>query len=431
MNVGYAERIWDEPRFLGRLLGYTKLRPLHDRWIRDCWDRKRLSCIMAYRGSYKTTSVIIVGIIRHLLFFPDARILIIRKTFTDAANVVKTISAAFDKPLLKALFYEVHGVTPEKTVDGNGRLSFAFKTTATPEANLAAYGIGTAITGTHADVIIADDIVTLDDRVSEAKRNATKEYLKEVLANIADPDSVRIICGTPWHRNDAFSEIGKLCEIKKYPIEEYSMLTPEEEAEKRRATSPFLWACNYSLEFISDESLMFQDPLWGPFDPESWRTMPVTAHLDAAYGGEDTCALTVMAGDHVIGFSHEGHVQGWYEAVAEKYRFYRCREILLETNSDKGYVAKDLRDLGLNTRTYAERDNKAIKISTYLYGAWRSLIWDEGTDPLYMNQILDYRPAGGGHDDAPDSAAVLCRERARNRGQASEETLDWLFGRGA
>lgn len=430
MNLAYAERIRDEPRVLGRLLGYDKLRPLHDKWIRDCWDHKRLSCIMAYRGSYKTTSVIIVGIIRYLLFFPDSRILIIRKTFTDAARVVRAVSAAFDKPLVKTLFYEVHGIPPKKKIDSDGRLSFNFKSTNTPEANLNAFGIGTTITGTHADVIVADDIVNLDDRVSHAARETTKEYLREVLANVADPGSTQIICGTPWHPNDAFSEIAKICEIQKYPIEKYSMLTPEEEAEKRRATNPFLWACNYSLEFIADETLMFQEPNWGPFDLESWRTVPVTAHVDCAYGGDDACAMTVMAGDHVTGFLHKGHVQGWYPFIAEQYRKYRCREILLETNSDKGYVAKDLREMGLSTRTYSERDNKVIKISTYLYGAWKGLVWDEGTDPEYMEQILYYKPDSGCHDDAPDSAAVLCRARSGSA-PASKETLDWLFGRGA
>jgi hypothetical protein len=430
MNLPYADRIRDEPRLLGRLLGYDRLLPLHDQWIRDCWDAQKLSCIMAYRGSYKTTSVIIVGIIRYLLFFPNTRILVIRKTFTDASKVLKTISAAFDKPVLKALFYEVHGIVPRKTVDGNGQLSFNFKNTITPETNLTAYGIGTSITGTHADVIVADDVVNLDDRVSRAARDTTKEYLREVLANIADPHSTRIICGTPWHQNDAFSEIGKICEIKKYPIEHFNMLTPEEEAEKRRATNPFLWACNYSLEFIADESLMFQEPKWGAFDPEAWRTMPVTAHVDCAYGGDDTCAMTIGAGNHMIGFLHEGHVQGWYNFIAKKYHYYHCRYILLETNSDKGYVAKDLRELGLNTRTYAERDNKVIKISTYLYGAWPDLIWDEGTDHAYMEQILDYKPDNGtGHDDAPDSASVLCRERSR-RVSLSQDNIDFFARRG-
>jgi hypothetical protein len=431
VNAAYASYIRDEPRRLGYLLGYDKLLPRHDEWIRYCWDTKGSRALMAYRGSYKTTAIVTVGIIRRLLFFPDTRILVIRKTFTEAAKIVKAISGCFDKPLLKALFADIHGDPPKKTLDGDGRLSFSFKSAVTPEANLTAYGITASITGVHADVIIADDIIGLEDRVSQAERESVKEHIREIAANIIDPGALTIWLGTKWAQGDGWDVIGEFTEIRKYPVEKYNFLPPEEIEEKRRRLTPFLFAVNYSLELMADESLMFQEPRRGPFDPESWRTMPVLAHLDCAYGGGDTCALTVMAGDHLIGFLHEGHVQGWYEAVADVYRRYHCREILLETNSDKGYVAKDLRGLGLNTRTYAERDNKAIKISTYLYGAWKDLVWDEGTDPAYMNQILDYRPGGTGHDDAPDSAAVLCRERDRGMGQASKEALDWLFGRGA
>jgi hypothetical protein len=431
MNTAYAERIRDEPRRLGYLLGYDKLLPLHDKWIRETWDTKGSHALMAYRGSYKTTAVVTVGVIRRLLFFPDSRILIIRKTYTEAAKIIKAISACFDKPLLKALFKDIYDKVPKKKVDGDGRLSFNFKSTATPEANLTAYGIGTAITGAHADVIIADDIIGLEDRVSQAERESVKEHIREIAANIIDPGALTIWLGTKWAQGDGWDVIEEFTEINKYPVETCNFLPPEEIEEKRRRLTPFLFAVNYSLELMADESLMFQEPRWGTFDLESWRTMPVRAHLDCAYGGDDTCALTIMAGDHVIGFLHEGHVQGWYETIEEKYRKYRCREILLETNSDKGYVARDLRGLGLSTRTYAERDNKAIKISTYLYGAWKDLIWDRETDAGYMNQILDYRPGGRSHDDAPDSAAVLCRERVRGAGAASDKALNWLLGRGA
>ena len=47
-----------------------------------------------------------------------------------------------------------------------------------------------------------------------------------------------------------------------------------------------------------------------------------------------------------------------------------------------------------------------------------------------MEQILYYKPDSGCPDDAPDSAAVLCRARSGSA-PASKETLDWLFGRGA
>jgi hypothetical protein len=430
--MGYALKVRDEPRLLGRLLGYDRLLPLHDKWIRECWDTKGSHALMAYRGSYKTTSVVTVGIIRYLLFFPNARILVIRKTFTEADKIIRAVSAAFDKPAVKALFYEVHGVHPHKTVCGDGRLSFSFKSTITPEANLTAYGITASITGAHADVIIADDIIGFEDRSSRAERESVKEHIMEIAANIIDPASLTIWLGTKWAQGDGWDVIEKFTEIKKYPVEKYNFLPEEEIEEKRRRLTPFLFAVNYSLELMADESLMFQDPKWGPFDLKSWLAMPVIAHLDCAYGGTDACALTIMAGNHMIGFLHEGHVQGWYKTIVEKYRMYHCRSILLETNSDKGYVARDLRNLGLNTRTYAERDNKAIKISTYLYGAWKDLVWDEGTDQDYMEQILDYRHDGAGHDDAPDSAAVLCREAfgGSRRESLSKDHIDFFTRRG-
>jgi hypothetical protein len=118
VNLAYAGRVRDEPRLLGRLLGYDKLTPLHDRWIRECWDTMGSHALMAYRGSYKTTAVVTVGIIRYFLFFPDSRILVIRKTFTEAAKIVKAVSAAFDSPILNALFHESHGIAPRKTAGG-------------------------------------------------------------------------------------------------------------------------------------------------------------------------------------------------------------------------------------------------------------------------------------------------------------------------
>jgi hypothetical protein len=427
MNRDYALKVRDTPRLLGHLLGYTKLRPLHDQWIHETWDTPGSHALMAFRGSYKTTAVVIVGIIRYLLFYPDTRIFIIHKTYTDAAKVVHAVSSAFDKPTIKALFHEVHGIVPHKTVDNDGRLSFNFKEKSTLEANLTAYGIRTAITGSHADVIIADDIIGLEDRVSRAERDAVKERIRELAANIIDPAALTIWLGTKWAQGDGWEVIETFTEIKKYPVSTYNFLPPEAIEEKRKRLTPFLFAVNYELELLSDESLMFQDPHWGVFAPESWRTMAVTAQLDAAYGGEDTCALTIRAGNQMIGFLHQGHVQHWYDFIAAQYRKYHCREILIETNADKGYVARDLREYSLSVRTYAERDNKVIKISTYLYGAWADLVWDENTDPRYMEQILDYRPGGGGHDDAPDSAAVLCRERARG-GAMDKENLAWLWG---
>ena len=52
--------------------------------------------------------------------------------------------------------------------------------------------------------------------------------------------------------------------------------------------------------------------------------------------------------------------------------------------------------------------NKHMKIVTYLKSIWKDVIFVEGTDQEYIDQICDYFEDAE-HDDAPDSAASLAR----------------------
>ena len=87
----------------------------------------------------------------------------------------------------------------------------------------------------------------------------------------------------------------------------------------------------------------------------------------------------------------------------------------MEDNGDKGYSARDLNDAGIKTKTYHESMNKHLKIATFLYANWSRVQWLDpnlpgglGTDPMYLEQIYDYRE-GIEPDDAPDSGASLIR----------------------
>lgn len=59
-------------------------------------------------------------------------------------------------------------------------------------------------------------------------------------------------------------------------------------------------------------------------------------------------------------------------------------------------------------RAYPEKMNKYLKISTYLRKWWGDVEILEGTDREYLSQIMDYTEDAE-HDDAPDSAACICR----------------------
>ena len=53
-------------------------------------------------------------------------------------------------------------------------------------------------------------------------------------------------------------------------------------------------------------------------------------------------------------------------------------------------------------------------MKTWLKKWWKQIRIHGATDPEYLAQILDYSP-NAAHDDAPDSAACLCRALERGR----------------
>ncbi len=140
------------------------------------------------------------------------------------------------------------------------------------------------------------------------------------------------------------------------------------------------------------------------------------AHIDASYGGEttkDTTAFTIfkkLDDGSIIGFGKmwEQHVDKCLTEIYLLLEKYRTGTILLETNADKGYLAKDIQKSGKPVRTYHESQTNSLKISTHLRANWSNIKWIDDTDPNYLNQILDFQE-GTEPDDCPDSAASLLR----------------------
>lgn len=136
------------------------------------------------------------------------------------------------------------------------------------------------------------------------------------------------------------------------------------------------------------------------------------AHVDASYGGSDFTAFTCgkRHGDklYLYGKLWNAHVDTVTDFIAQKTHELRCAPIYLETNADKGYLGREFRRAGEQIRLYNEFQNKFFKIATFLRKWWPNIVFLEGTDRAYISQILSYTEAAE-HDDAPDSAACVCR----------------------
>jgi hypothetical protein len=408
------EKLKKYPHKLGWFYGYDRLSDIHSEWIKYIWTAKEDRALQAFRGSYKTTALIIIGTIWYLLFNPDDRILLARKDYTNAADALGEIIRLYKRQETLYLYDKLYGIKNfELTVERKDMITLPTKTKNTKEGSITACGIKTSIVGRHYDRILNDDIITEEDRASKAERKHTARFIRE-LVNIIDPGKPQCFIGTPWHPDDGWT---LLPTPKKYQLGSVQIvgLTPEIIAKKKARTTSSLWAANYELKHIADEDRIFPDPQCVDW-PEEAR--PV-AWLDPAYSGKNTTALTMIAkynqSIYVRGWVWPNDVQEVYGEIIEVLKKYKNGTLYDESNADKGYSARDLRN-GTSEREpwpvvieRHEKENKHIKIVSYAKQYWQDLYFATDCQADYINQILDYRE-GEEPDDAPDSLASLLRE---------------------
>lgn len=417
--------IRDNPHILGWIAGMKDLTPLHSEWIKYIWTSPKSRALMAHRYSFKSSAIVYIGSVWYLLFNPEDRIAIVRKTHNDACEGVGAITKIMQQPEIRELFRFAHGEYPEFTKKRIDAIDFTFKRSKTPEGSISGFGLNSQFTGKHFDFILCDDISTLDDRLSKAEREFTMAIWRELSTNIIGPGKLCCYVGTPWTAEGVESIIPT---PKKYSIKECNILSPEQIEEKRAGTTPALFSVNYLLEYMSSEEQIFKDPQW-----EDWQYTGIEttyAHVDAAYGGKDYNALTICARRkdgklQSVGFLYPGSIADRIEDIKEKCKLYKVKKIYVENQSDKGWTLSMLRHAGLNAHGYDENMKKEHKIATFGLELWGTTVWDSATDGMYLSQITDWtEELGKGHDDAPDSFSSLVRMKYSKKG-ASGERWRW------
>ena len=396
----------EHPALIGRMVGFDKLRDdLHGGWLRSMLLGNDDMTLQAHRGSYKTTCLS-VALSTMLMLWPDKTIIFLRKTDADVVEVVKQVQGILAGEVYGGLSREIYGSTLTLPQATGTQITTSIYCAPRGASQLLGIGIGGSLTGKHADIIITDDIINLADRVSRAERERTKSIYQE-LQNVRNPGGRIINTGTPWHPDDAF---GLMPTAERFDCYTTGLLTEDKLAQLRQSMAPSLFAANYELRHIAAEGALFaSSPEW--VDDES-HIYDGIAHIDAAYGGEDYTALTCgrRVGDTIYLFGRlwRSHVDTVMDAALTECDRLRCQPIYMETNGDKGYLSREIKRRGYTTRPYPERMNKYAKIATFLRKWWGNVVFLAGTDPDYVAQIMDYTEDAE-HDDAPDSAACVCR----------------------
>ena len=372
LNKRILERFIEKPHLFGKLiLGYDRLSEIHSEWIRMAWiENKGDVHIQAHRNSYKSTSVVIVGIILYLIFNPQATILLLRKTHKSAEEVVVAIKKQFvENEKLKAIYTEVLGIRDfHVKPDPRSVLELPTKSSITVEPSLSGRGITSkGRTGSHYSIAVVDDAITIEDRYSEPTRIGTINAIQE-LKNIVPSASGgrKIYVGTTFHPEDASMTV--MPTPNKYPIGSIDIVgfdKDSEELKNMRKNDPSLYACNYELEHIKTSALFgdikytdewIPDGCIGAIDP-SWSGTHYTGFA-MAYAEEGKVTAKIFAWIDSI-----EDCMGKIVSLANE---FNCGTIYVENNGDKGASARELSELYPAVQEYRAEINKHVRIVKYV-----------------------------------------------------------------
>ena len=393
-----------KPASFGRLVGFTKLTDLHNAWILDMLKGEGDRTLQAHRASYKTTCVSI-ALALIIILLPNKRTLFLRKTDADIKEIIKQVQKILKDPHTQYFVQCIYGVNLKLTVESATEINTNLTTDIRGTSQLVGMGCGSSITGKHFDRIFTDDIVNVNDRVSKAERDRTKLVYQE-LQNIKNRDGRIFNTGTPWHKDDCFAIMP---EAKKFDCYSTGLISDEQLEVIKKSMTRSLFAANYELRHIAAEDVIFQNPQTGA-DPS--EVEQGDCHIDAAYGGEDFSAFTIVKKQgnifYVYGRLWQKNIDDCLDEIQRLRAQFNAGKIYCEDNGDKGYLAKELRNRGERAIIYHENMHKFIKITTYLKAEWENVKFVAGTDKAFIDQICDYNE-NAAHDDAPDSLASQIR----------------------
>lgn len=413
--------LWERPIEIGHWVGFKDLSDLHNDWLRMFLYSSDDLTVQGHRGSFKTTTLSLF-LAEHIIVAPNETTTFFRKTGSDVSEVLQQTANILRAGCIQEIVNAIYGKDLLLLKDSHAEIHTNLMTGYKGTSQIVGLGIGTSITGKHSDVVVTDDIVNVNDRVSYAERERTKRAYQE-LQNVKNRGGRFINTGTPWHKDDCFTLMPK---PMKYDCYQTGLMSEADIQHVKDHMTASLFAANYELKHIADDDIMFTDPVLGA-DTELVRDG--VSHVDAAYGGEDYTAFTickVKGGKfYVYGRLWQKHIDNVMDEVVQLHENFMCGKLYKEFNDDKGFVAKELRKRGLRVQTYNEHMNKHMKISSYLKFHWKDVIFVAGTDDEYIEQICDYNE-NAEHDDAPDSLASIIRQLAPKIGR-DENTDNYMF----
>ncbi len=249
----------------------------------------------------------------------DMRILLNGKSANKARENLAVIKQHFESNrLLRALWPNVCWPDPaqEAPVWKDDAITVKRKKIV-PEPSVTAIGVGTKLHGRHYDIIVADDIATMEAAQSEIVMERARMHRKGLLSRLNDPnESLELGIGTHWTANDIYVEWRKdpaVEVIVRSAIENGVPIWPERHSldsllalQKKESMGSVLFSANY-----------MNNPLNSAFSALDWGEIRMF-HVERGYLIFDTApadqsfanALAIPAHEQIRRWHLEGNLRG-------------------------------------------------------------------------------------------------------------------------
>ena len=128
------------PVKFAKMLGFTKLSSLHNKWIVDMVRGKEDKTLQSSRGTYKTTCVS-MALALIIILLPNKRTMFMRKTDGDVKEVLKQVQKILNDPHTQYFVQAIYGVNLRMLVASSTEILTNLTTDTKGTAQLV--GIGT------------------------------------------------------------------------------------------------------------------------------------------------------------------------------------------------------------------------------------------------------------------------------------------------
>lgn len=352
----------------------TPLEPAPEGWVNH-----RIA-LMAPRNHAKSTCFTVVSSLWLIGNNPNIRILIVSASAMQAQGFLREIK---DKITKSPKYRQVFGdLFPEDATSPGEKWTsneIIVRRSAThKDPTVTALGAGGPILSKRADIIICDDILSIENTRTAAQREKVREWYNAVLLPVLEPDGVMINIGTAWNLEDLLHEHIKnpRADVRrryKAILPDGSSLWPERWSieklhELKEEVGSIAFSKSYLNEAISSEDAIFKAP-WIDKAKERGKNRTLIYHLDYAHWdlggmtiamGVDLAISQKDSGDYtafaVVGELRDGtkiplHLSQEKLTFAETqkriydlYARFRPSVIKVESNAYQAALVRDMQD---------------------------------------------------------------------------------------